>query len=74
MKTHRFLLPLLFACLAAQTAGAADLPPPGTNTISGVVRFTNADTDILDRLGPSGNEGMTSFSIFACASAKPSSP
>jgi hypothetical protein len=59
------LLPLALACLATFPVVAVDPPPSGTNTISGVVRFTNADADILARLGPPGNEGMTSFSIFA---------
>lgn len=68
MKTFRFvscLLPLTLLCLATLPAGAADLPPSGTNTIRGFVRFVNADPDILARLGPPGDEGMTSFAVIA---------
>ena len=55
MKTNRVSLSLvLLSCLSALTVPAADLPPSGTNTISGVVRFINADPDILARLGPPG--------------------
>src|SRR5436190_1223509 len=63
----QILTPLMLALLAALASSvpAADLPVPGTNRISGVVRFTNADADILALLGPPGDEGMSSFSIFA---------
>ncbi len=51
---------------ASPTVGAEVNPPPaGTNTISGLVRFTNGDPDIQARLGPPGLEGMGSFTIFA---------
>ena len=63
MKTNRSTLSFSLSCLVALTATAADLPPSGTNTISGVVRFTNADADILARLGPPGNEGMVDLVI-----------
>jgi hypothetical protein len=58
---------LLLAALAAfaPITRAVDPPPSGTNTLAGLVRFTNADPDILARLGPPENEGVTSLSIFA---------
>jgi hypothetical protein len=61
-------LHLLFLALAAAgllPAFAADLPPSGTNTIQGLVQFANADPDILARLGPPGNEGMTDYALYA---------
>jgi hypothetical protein len=63
----QILTPLMLAMLAAlaSSAPAADLPVPGTNRINGVVRFTNADSEILALLGPPGDEGISSFSIFA---------
>src|SRR5262245_7956960 len=65
MKT--ILTSLVLAALAgfSLAALAADLPQSGTNRINGTVRFTNADGDILARLGPPGNEGISSFAIFA---------
>ena len=65
MKSYHSILLLCLACLTAMTAAAADLPPSGTNTIFGLVRFVNADADILARLGPPGGEGMTAFGIYA---------
>lgn len=65
MRTIRLLqLPPLLL-LTALAAPAADAPPAGTNTLSGLVRLTNADPDILARLGPPGNEGISSFTVFA---------
>jgi len=57
---------LLLAALAglAPTA-SAQVVQSGTNTISGLVRFVNTDPDILARLGPPGNEGMTFLAIYA---------
>ena len=49
----------------ALTASGQNLPQSGTNTISGLVRFVNTDADILARLGPPGDEGMTSFAVLA---------
>ncbi|MBI3867302.1 MAG: HYR domain-containing protein [Verrucomicrobia bacterium] len=75
MKTTPTVLRLLALATAFSswfTAAAADLPPSGTNTISGRVRFTNVDPGILDRLGLPGDEGITAFSIFA-NSAEPDS-
>lgn len=46
-------------------AQPSEPPPSGTNSIYGTIRFTNADADILARLGPPGNEGMSSFSLQA---------
>ena len=66
-KPLAFSRPIAFAALAALALNtfAQDLPQSGTNTISGLVRFVNTDPDILARLGPPGNEGMTSFAILA---------
>ena len=57
-----FLAALLPQSLVAQ---GAEPPPAGTNFIHGTVRFTNADGDILARLGPPGNEGMSWVSLVA---------
>ena len=62
---HSSFLLFLLSSLSALTAFAADLPPSGTNTIQGVVQFANADPDILARLGPPGNEGMTDYALYA---------
>jgi hypothetical protein len=68
MKTK--LSPLVTSCLALAAAGllhafAADVPQAGTNIIRGSVRFVNIDPDILARLGPPGDEGMTAFAVVA---------
>ncbi len=57
----------LAALGGAATLVSAEInpPPAGTNTISGLVRFINVDPDIQARLGPPGNEGMGSFTLFA---------
>ncbi len=62
-RTPTFLVTLLATLVLP--ALAQNLPPSGTNTIQGLVRFVNTDPDILARLGPPGNEGMNSFSIYA---------
>src|SRR6187431_1589788 len=62
MKIHLHLL--LFASLTLGAA-AADLPPSGTNSIYGFVRFVNTDLEILARLGPPGDEGMGSYAVIA---------
>ena len=51
---NRILTNLLLIPLAATAfyAFAADAPESGTNSINGLVRFTNADAGILARLGP----------------------
>ena len=67
VKTMKTMLRLQFVFLAltgALSALAADIES-GTNTIQGVVQFANADPDILARLGPPGNEGMTDITLFA---------
>ncbi|MBL9166993.1 MAG: HYR domain-containing protein [Verrucomicrobiales bacterium] len=63
----RVAVALLFASLLP--SNAADLPPSGTNRIDGFVRFTNADSEIRERLGPPGNEGMSDLVIFAYTEA-----
>src|SRR5689334_21183234 len=50
---------------ATSRALGAELPPVATNAIRGVVRFTNTDPDILARLGPPGNEGISSVVLIA---------
>lgn len=56
----------VFAVLASFVATApGQQVQSGTNTISGLVQFSNTDPDILARLGPPGDEGMFAFSIFA---------
>lgn len=56
----------VFAVLASFVATApSQQVQSGTNTISGLVQFSNTDPDILARLGPPGDEGMFAFSIFA---------
>ncbi|NOS69649.1 MAG: hypothetical protein HOP33_06945 [Verrucomicrobia bacterium] len=61
------ILPLLLLATLAGYAlpASAQEVQSGTNTISGLVRFVNTDLDILARLGPPGNEGMTYFAIYA---------
>lgn len=57
---------LLFAALAGLAPEAvAQVVQSGTNTISGLIRFLNIDPDIVARLGPPGDEGMTDFTVFA---------
>ncbi len=64
-------LPILLAFAAVSslpwtTRSAEIVPPPaGTNLIRGVVQFTNVDPDILARLGPPGEEGLGSLTVFA---------
>lgn len=68
MKIMKLQLSILSAIILASRvllAAPAEPPPSGTNSISGTIRFTNADTDILARLGPPGNEGMSSISLQA---------
>ena len=68
MKTTSSLilrLALALACLIPMLGLSADLPPSGTNTISGRLRFTNVDPTILDRLNAPGDEGVSAFSIIA---------
>lgn len=64
MKTHLLLLATVLASVTLTTC-AADLPPSGTNSIYGFVRFANADPDILARLGPPGDEGLGSYVVIA---------
>ena len=64
MKTTLQLHLIFLALAGALCAQAADIES-GTNTISGVVQFSNADPDILARLGPPGNEGMKDLVIDA---------
>lgn len=76
MKTPSTIRRLALLCLSAFAlsviaALAAEAPPSGTNVIQGVVRFTNADTNILARLGPPGNEGMAQFILYAYAAGPP---
>ena len=63
-KTLTRLVLVLLASLL-HSALAIEPPPSGTNAIVGVVQFVNVDPDILARLGPPGDEGMTDFAIFA---------
>ncbi len=62
---HCAFLLLLLSSLPALTTVAADLPVSGTNIIQGVLQFANADAEILARLGPPGNEGMTDYALYA---------
>jgi len=64
MKTALQLHLVFLALTGALSAHAADIES-GTNTIQGAVQFANADPDILARLGPPGNEGMTDIGIYA---------
>ncbi len=61
------ILVLLLGMVLPEVTSAqqSEPPPSGTNSIYGTIRFTNADAEILARLGPPGNEGMSSFSILA---------
>ncbi len=53
---------LCFAALAPARAQDAEL---NTRLLRGVVRFANAHPEIIARLGPPGNEGITSFGLRA---------
>ncbi len=64
MKAMLHLQFLFLALTGALSILAADIES-GTNTIRGVVQFANGDLDILARLGPPGNEGMTDYALYA---------
>ena len=68
MKTRLLHLLTVYLALASavfSAAFAADLPRSQTNSIHGVVRFSNADPAIRARLGPPGNEGMVELAVLA---------
>jgi hypothetical protein len=64
MKTALQLHFVFLALTGALSVHAADIES-GTNTVQGLVQFLNTDPDILARLGPPGNEGMTDIGIYA---------
>lgn len=60
--TRLFVALLWLAGFATVRAGDAEFQ---TRPVRGTIRFSNTNTEILERLGPPGNEGVTSIGVFA---------
>ena len=66
MERHR-IVPLMavIACLVAGLVSVRGQVIINPNTISGAVRFSNANASILDLLKAPGNEGMSNVVVLA---------